>query len=137
MKKILFIAVVAMFAFTVKPSTSLQPVSPESAKKPCGAILFFNNPGGASVYRIVVDWANYPDQTYYYPTFPFNTGTRCCGGGVTLIINFTSGSGTIEASDSNGLLACETFQAPYISPIVFSTSCDDYVINLTDNASCP
>jgi hypothetical protein len=136
MKKILLIAVLAALAFIPKPKSVQLKAQPE---KSCGAILFFNNTSGASVSKVVVDWQNtaYTDQTFFNPTFPFDTGTRCCGGGVTVIIYFTSGSGLIQASTASGLLACETFEAPHLSPIVFSTSCDDYYVNITSGTECP
>jgi hypothetical protein len=139
MKKILLIAVIAVFAFAAKPKPS-QTTSTSAESKYCGAILFFNNTTSASVDRVIVNWSNpaYQDVTYYYPTFPFNTGTRCCGGSVQIIIDFSSGSGVIRTVDgSNEFLACETFQAPYLSPFSFSTSCDDYYINIIDGTDCP
>jgi hypothetical protein len=138
MKKTLITPITGILLFLL---TSMQPQTkptPTSEKKACGPTFVFTNPGGYAVTKISVHVSAATNYQYDInnPTFPYfqpETGI----GIYTFIFYFSgSASGAITVTDwGNNFIACESFEAPHLSPVVFQATCAYYYLELT-NSGC-
>jgi hypothetical protein len=122
---------------TPSPTRQRLVIGPLALTHPfCGPNILYKRIGSDPISSIVVSGPAMSTTTYTAPTFPFSDVYGSFS--PTIIVHFTSGSGSMRLTrdyDST-LVTCETYEAPYLSPLTASVTCTSYTLTITHNGNC-
>ncbi|HVU55859.1 MAG TPA: hypothetical protein VHD83_12435 [Puia sp.] len=113
-------------------------IGPQALIHPfCGPNIYYQKFGSDPISYIKIQGPGMTTVTHTSPTLPFAETYGSFN--PTITIQFTSGSGSLQLTwDDNGgsLVDCETYAAPYLSPVTGSLTCGFYTLTITHNGGC-